>query len=275
MTPEEIQEIAAAVKNGESDKLDGLLKASEARAVDRATGAEGSAANLKSALERVKAERNEVKAERDKWGDLGDLDTVKERLEEGDRLKAAAEERKAKDDAEGAGADLAAVERLVEERSNTKLKALSVPLERKLREATKAVEGLAEDKKILVERYLDSLIDRQLIKAAPGADPTLYRFFRLEAKTSFRPKTNGDVDWWRDENPSLDVVDPETGTILPGEGDKPMTAAQLVESKRAAEWAAFFPPSQARGGGLQESTPAGGGLRDGASGTEMLEKLLG
>ena len=66
----------------------------------------------------------------------------------------------------------------------------------------------------------------------------------------------------------------KTGTVLPGEGDKPMTAAQLVEGKRADAWASFFPRSQARGGGLSESKPAGGGLRDDASGTEMLESVL-
>ena len=275
MTPEQIQEITAAATNGELDKLDGLLEAVEARAADQVTGADDSAANLKSALERVKAERNDAKAERDQWTDLGDVAAVRARLEEGDRLKTDAEERKAKADSEGAGADHAAIERLVEVRSNTKLEALRGPLERKLKEANTAIEGMSADKKLLTERLLDSLIDRQLIQAAPGADPTLYGYFRQEAKPFFKPRANGDVDWWRAENPILAVVDPETGTMLPGEGDKPMTASQLVEGKRADVWASFFPRSQARGGGLAESKPAGGGLRDGASGTEMLESVLG
>lgn len=275
MTSEQIQEITAAATNGESDKLDALLKAAEARAADRVTGADDSAANLKAALERVKTDRDDVKTERDEWRDLGDIATVKGRLEEADHLKTDAEERKAKADSKGAGADHAAIERLVEDRSNTKLEALRAPLERKLKEASKAVDGLATDKKILTERLLDSLIDRQLIQAAPGADPTLYGYFRQEAKPFFKPKANGDVDWWRTANPILCVVDPETGTVLPGEGDKPMTATQLVEAKRADVWASFFPRSQARGGGLSESKPAGDGLREDASGHEMLESILG
>lgn len=246
MTPEQVQQIAEAAKAGEAAKLQELLAAIEKSAVDKAAGVGDVTEGLKAKNAELLGKLAAQKAEADKAA------------EELANVKRQAEEAKAKAEAENHGVDNAAVEKLAEERADRKFQAKVAEWEQK----TKMLEDRAakgdQDRELLVKRLKAAHVDHELYKVAGAdVDPILFPYFRDKAEQHFQPRANGEGDWWREDVISFDLIDPSSKTRLMNDQAKPMTPEQLVQSRKAGEWSAFFLP-KGKGGGATSQTSATG-----------------
>lgn len=270
MTPEQITAIVTAAKADDSATVQRTIEAIEKAAADRAAGVEDVTAG-------IKAKNQELIDKLGKWSAFGTTDEVSARLKELEELKKAAEEQKLKGEAEKVGASHEQVEALAEARADAKFRAKVAEWEDRTKKLEAGLKERTDAQTALEAKLREALLDHELYKVAgQDVDPVLYPYLRSEAAKYFKPRTNGDeTPWWAGERVEFDLVDPKAGTRLMNDKAEPMTAKELVDGRKAGEWAAFFVP-KGRGGGATTTGAQGGAgkLEWNAGSSAYLEQVL-
>jgi hypothetical protein len=264
MTPEEIQALRETATGGDQAAFEEAVMKLARAEVDRSRGVEDVTAGLTSTLEKQKRELEARKAELEQWAELGpDRDAIRMQLEEAkaakaeaEKLRAAQEEAETKARAEAAGGNPVEIERLVAERAQAAMAESRQAWEERIKASDQAVERVNVELQALTEKLFDTALRHELYKAAPDADPTLFRFFTEEVKPHVRPRVadgSPAEDWWKQDRITLEVIDPQTKTALQ-DGEKALGLDGLVGRKRQADWSAFFRPT-GKGGGMNSGAP--------------------
>ena len=242
---EAIQRILEAAKGENAEQvLATVLDRERKAAADAARGVQDVTAGLKSTLEKLKEERDALKAK------LGEAETAAETA----RREAQAKEH---------GVDNEAVEKLAGERAEAmSQRAVQAAQDETARLKTE-LEAATADRDHLVGRLETAYLDLDL--ANNGGSEVKSLFYPL-LRDNVRPYLKVDEDasgeraWWRrgaDKPPRFAVVDPQDGTTrLTGKAG-PMTTAELLADKKIGDWADFWPRSDAGPGG--QSTPGQNG----------------
>lgn len=245
MTPEQMQAVLTAATAGDQATLQGIIVTIENQA---RAGASDKLSGFEEAIAPIKAKERELVAKLKTEQEL-----ARTQAEQIVALQRTAEDEAAKAASAAAGVDHDQVEKLAEERAQAKYQAKVREWSEQNEKLKELSEGAAADRDLLVEKFRTSLIDHELYKAAPGVDAMLWPMFRSAAEPHFQPRQNGDGEWWKEDSPGFDLIDPVTKTRLMNDEAEPMTPSDLVKARKAGEWGVFFPPT-GQGGGA--STPA-------------------
>lgn len=268
-----IRQILEAAKGEHPEAmLQGLLDRERRQAADAAKGVEDVTAGLKTALAKVKEERDALRP----YAQLGPIEELQKRIAEADKLRRQAESHEL-------GVDDAKVQELAEKRAQA-MSQSAVQTERDEKDRlARELEKHKADLDHVVKRLETAYVDLDLqTNGGSQVKSLFYPLLRDNARKYYRIEQNGEEPWWKgpvDEPPRFSVVDPKDGkTRLTGK-EGPMTTAELVAAKRLSEWADFWPRTDTGPGG--NSFPVGDGGKsakrlDAVStpGIELLENAL-
>ena len=234
----------------EAAKGEDPTKAAEAVAVlmnhrikaeaDKIHGAEEAVKGLKTAKEKAE-EKLKLYAE---LGKPEELAAAKKELDEIKRKAEAAEH----------GVDNSEVDKLVEQRVAQQLKTHAAEYQDQTEKLTARAESAEADREQLEAKLLRTMQEFELYRAAgPDVEPIFWDVLVDKAAPYLKPvtPTNGaeELRWWTAKKPGFELHDPESNMkLMKKDGTTQMTAADLVEAKKAGDWAPMFRP-KGRGAG--------------------------
>lgn len=263
---EAIQRILEAARSDNPEQMVGIILDHERKAAaDEARGVEDVTAGLKSALEKVKADRDALN------GKLGEAEAA---------LEKARQEAQAKDH----NVDNDVVEKLANERAAAMSERAVQAAQDEAKRLQTELDAATADRAHLVNRLEIAYVDLDMVKNG-GADvnPLFYPLLRDNVRPYMKidEDSSGDRAWWRrdaDKPPRFIVVDPQDGkTKLTGKSG-PMQTGELLASKRVGDWADFWPRTDGGPGGSTASpqngaTPTVDAFK--TPGITQLEQILG
>ena len=248
-----IRQIMEAAKGEQPEAmLQGLLDQERRRAADAAKGVEDVTAGLRSAMEKIKEERDALRP----YAQLGPVEELQKRLAEAEKIRRQAE-------SQSLGVDDAKVQELAEKRAQA-MSQSAVQTERDEKERlARELEKYKGDLDHVVKRLETAYVDLDLqANGGNQVKPIFYPLLRENARQYYRIEQTGEEPWWKgkvDEAPRFSVVDPKDGkTRLTGK-DGPMTTAELLAAKRLSDWADLWQRNDTGPGGHSSAVAASNG----------------